>query len=55
MFNIAFDTDNSAFEDWHIEVSRILRVIASKIEQGQECGIVFDLNGNKVGTFDKYQ
>ena len=55
MLKIRFDTDNAAFDDMkEIEVARILRELAGKIESGGASGMfqnVHDINGNIVGTF----
>lgn len=56
---IRFETDNEAFtnqgeenpEAMRAESARILRVIADKLENGQDGGPVIDANGNKVGTW----
>lgn len=51
MLTIQFKTDNAAFaEDGSAEVARILRKIASKIENTRDgSGPAVDLNGNTVG------
>lgn len=47
--NAAFgDTDSSRAE----EVARLLREIAADLDNGDVCGGIFDINGNKVGTWD---
>jgi hypothetical protein len=47
--NAAFgDSDSSRAE----EVARLLREIAEDLDNGEVCGPVIDLNGNKVGTWD---
>lgn len=47
--NIA--TDNAAFEpDWQHEVSRILKRLAEKLDNGlDEDTILRDINGNRAG------
>lgn len=52
MMKIEFETDNAAFEvDYQEnEVSRILRKIAHDVVS-QRSGIIFDANGNKIGTW----
>jgi hypothetical protein len=42
--------DNAAFDDHpQIEAARILRKFADQYEAGTTTGILFDINGNKVG------
>lgn len=56
MFTCTIKTDNAAFEDdgGRAEVARILRDIASKLEDGQDAShrIVYDFNGNQVGVYN---
>ena len=49
---ISINTENSAFEDGdgNIELARILRDLASKVESGSNSETLRDINGNKVGT-----
>ncbi len=50
MFALTIETSNDAFtEDASIEVARILREIADRIERGQTEIIVRDINGNRAG------
>jgi hypothetical protein len=53
---ISIKTDNAAFGDTDSvraeEVARLLREIAEDLDNGEVCGPVIDLNGNKVGTWD---
>lgn len=51
--SIKFEVDNSAFSnnDGPGEVARILRDLATKIENGRESGQVMDANGNSVGQW----
>lgn len=51
--NILFDTGNAAFDDDNHahECARILRVIAAQVEQGEEGGLIRDLNGQKIGEW----
>jgi hypothetical protein len=54
MFSLEIDTGNAAFEDSPgAEVARILRVVAERIEAGED-GVIalMDANGNKVGLAD---
>jgi hypothetical protein len=50
-FTLTIDCNNAAFEeDAAAEVARILRTLASKLENGQTYfPNVFDINGNTVG------
>jgi hypothetical protein len=51
MIKIEISTSNQAFElDAQVEVARILRELADKIEQGEEPTRLRDLNGNSVGS-----
>lgn len=54
MFTLKIKTDNAAFEDPGIEIARILKVWAHKIEEEIDPGRynIHDLNGNKVGYID---
>lgn len=43
---------NAAFEDQpELEVARILRNVADKLEQGETDGWCRDINGNPVGSW----
>ncbi len=54
MRTITIKTDNAAFSESgggrEIEIARILRLLAMKLEQGREVGALLDYNGNRVGT-----
>jgi len=53
MFELKFKTNNATFEDYvEQEVSRILKEIANKIENGSTGGKVKDINGNTIGEWD---
>lgn len=53
MFKIEIETGNAAFEDdRNMELARILRQIAERLENGEDAGRVLDINGNKVGSFE---
>jgi hypothetical protein len=44
--------DNAAFGDaFEVELARILRVAADRIERGADRGNLLDVNGNTVGAF----
>jgi hypothetical protein len=48
-----FKTGNAAFEDYaEQEVSRILKEIADKVENGSTDGKIRDINGNTIGEWD---
>lgn len=49
---IQINTDNAAFEDKEEEISRLLKEVSRKIENGISSGNLKDLNGNNVGNFD---
>lgn len=54
MITIKIETENDAFkkEKWTAEVSRILSDLAIRIGvKGSESGSIYDINGNKVGSF----
>ncbi len=54
-FTVAFDADNAAFEpEPEHEIARILRVIAERVENGEDIShfkTIFDINGNDVGRY----
>lgn len=55
MFTLTFRTDNATFDgDPNPETARILRAVADQIETGQapRLGYIFDVNGNRIGTFE---
>ena len=53
MLKIEIETGNAAFEDdRNMELERILRQIAERLENGEDAGRVLDINGNKVGSFE---
>lgn len=51
--NVKFRTSGAAFdEDYlHIEAGRILKQIAEDVENGAECGLILDINGNVIGEW----
>jgi len=53
MFKLEFSTENAAFEEiaGSSEVYRLLLVIAERVKKGDRDGIVIDLNGNIVGSW----
>jgi uncharacterized protein YajQ (UPF0234 family) len=51
MENAAFDDDSNGT----YELSRLLRVLADKIERRDNFVYVFDVNGNQVGTAKIYR
>ena len=52
MFRVKIETGNDAFaENPSIEIARLLRKIASQVEEGRLEGRVMDINGNKVGEY----
>ncbi|MET0374004.1 MAG: hypothetical protein ABW128_07070 [Rhizorhabdus sp.] len=55
-FTIDLSTGNAAFQDEPgadaIEVARILRRIAKRLETGDLQGGCFDINGNRCGSWE---
>jgi len=52
MFKLKIKTDNASFaDDKTSEIIRILKDAILKLEQGNERGILLDVNGNLVGEF----
>ena len=52
MVLIKFETDNDAFKEGSIEVARLLREIADRIENGDTARAIIDLNGNRIGQWE---
>lgn len=54
MFKLSFKTGNDAFQDGNkeYEVSRILKELAEKVENGSDGGKIKDINGNTIGEWD---
>lgn len=51
-FSLKIKTGNEAFaDDPAIELARILRRVADRIEVGETDGKCMDVNGNAVGAF----
>jgi hypothetical protein len=52
-FSLAFDMGNAAFDDDKAptECARILRKIAALAEAGHDGGSVYDVNGNRIGSW----
>lgn len=49
---IDYENGNEAFaDDPNGEVIRILRECIKRIESGEECGNLYDINGNRSGDF----
>ena len=54
MFTLSIETENEAFtNDESEEIARILKEVASQVENGKEFGTFRDVNGNKVGNWSK--
>lgn len=55
-FKLEITCDNAAFgeneQDRGEEVARILREVARQVDEGYLKGILYDYNGNRVGTAD---
>jgi len=57
MFTLEIETSNAAFGDDDrqeklAEIARIIRLLADRLDNGQDEGKVHDINGNRVGTFE---
>lgn len=56
MFKLEIETDNDAFgtsaHSTAREVARILRRLATRLDDGATDGRIMDVNGNSVGHFD---
>ena len=54
MFTLSIETENEAFTNGDgEEIARILKEVASQVENGNEFGTFRDINGNKVGNWSK--
>ena len=51
-FELEFDTDNAAFDD-PTEIQRLLGVMSQRIGEGETSGSLFDINGNRIGFYEK--
>lgn len=52
-FTLAIESSNAAFtDDAAMEVSRILWEVRDALDKGEDSGVVRDINGNKVGSFE---
>lgn len=53
MLRVQIKTDNDAFADLGaLEVARLLRKVATRVEGGEFDGVIVDINGNQCGAFD---
>lgn len=55
MFKLTIETTNAAFtEDGDAcgELSRLLRGVSERVEEGVTSGLIRDTNGNRVGSFE---
>ena len=58
MIIIEIDTINEAFKEDNIELARILRALADKINntiQLNDITYLYDINGNKVGKIEYHR
>ncbi len=56
MLRIEIATDNDAFvPNPYQELSRLVRGVADKMDNGCDGGNILDVNGNKVGRWDLLQ
>ena len=54
MFTLFIETENDAFTNGESEeIARILKDLARQVENGTWCGVLIDINGNKVGNWSK--
>lgn len=59
-FTLNIECDNAAFtgdidDSRNDETARILREIAKQLDAGYVKGFAFDLNGNRVGTYNFHE
>lgn len=57
MFKLEFKTDNAAFGeskvDLYHEIEHILQNVGRNVRSyGHDCGLIFDSNGNVIGSFE---
>jgi hypothetical protein len=53
VFKIRIDSEDAAMQDNpRAEVARMLADVRNKIMRGDDCGIIYDVNGNSVGDFE---
>lgn len=52
MITIEIENSGSAFDEPRVEVARILRQLADRIESGCDVFTILDVNGNKCGTIN---
>jgi len=53
MFTLSFDTKDEFFEDKpEDEIERILDIVKVKVAGGIGSGVVRDINGNRIGTWE---
>ena len=54
MFTLSIETENEAFTNGDgEEIARILKEVASQVENGKEFGRITDINGNMIGNWIK--
>jgi hypothetical protein len=52
MFTLKIKTANAAFDPYpEMEVARILREVANRLENGTDAGTISEMNGNRCGSF----
>lgn len=50
---IKFSTDNAAFDEYpELETARILNKITTEILDHQKSGLIIDINGNIIGSWE---
>lgn len=50
-FRLTINCGNEAFDDTNVELVRLIREVANKVEKGDTYGKVMDTNGNTVGSW----
>lgn len=63
MFKIEIKTDGAAFRDPFLgeeddamevaEIRRLIENVSCELESGKSSGAIFDVNGNKVGSWSR--
>jgi len=54
MFTLSIETENDAFTNGESEeIARILKEVASQVENGKDFGTITDINGNMIGNWIK--
>ena len=52
-FKLTMDLDNDVFQiDTYSEVARIMEVVAERVKEGHDDDLLYDINGNVVGSWE---